>query len=104
MEAIIVAMIGAACCSKCVWLLSKPWHPWLVYLVRAAGRMKKQAAYLRVLIPFLLQTCVTTWKDATADPAFTAVVLAAFSMVQPSAAGAGAASGRCFLQSNLANA
>ncbi|KAK9863698.1 hypothetical protein WJX84_001768 [Apatococcus fuscideae] len=53
-----------------------------------AGKMKKHAAYLRVLIPFFLQTCVTTWKDTTADPAFTAVALAAFSMVQPSAAGA----------------
>ncbi len=54
-----------------------------------AGRKQKQTAYLRVLLPFLLRTCVTTWKDVTADPAFTAVALAAFSMVQPSAAGAG---------------
>ncbi|KAK9858804.1 hypothetical protein WJX84_000839, partial [Apatococcus fuscideae] len=53
-----------------------------------AGQAKKGQAYLKVLVPFLLRTGVATWKEVTADPAFTAVALAAFSMVQPSAVGA----------------
>ncbi len=56
-----------------------------------AGQAKKGQAYLKVLVPFLLRTGVATWKEVTADPAFTAVALAAFSMVQPSAVGAGTA-------------